>query len=229
MKIIIQCSATKNGDIWTPSELGKFRVNFVAYPKGCTESPSLYYAHPDDRIPNGIETWRKYLIRYNLRYKKSSENPDGLLKSAELYKTPIYRDLANNCGWENTFILSAGWGLVRADFLLPYYDITFSRNADRCKKRENNEQFYDFDHLTQCENSDIQETIYFFGGKDYLPLLYKLTRNINCKKVIYYKAKNIPKEEGYDYIECYTNRRTNWHYSCAEKFMKGNCLSSKSP
>jgi hypothetical protein len=36
-------------------------------------------------------------------------------------------------GLENVYVLSASWGLIRADFLTPYYDITFSSSADAYK------------------------------------------------------------------------------------------------
>jgi hypothetical protein len=38
--------------------------------------------------------------------------------------------LVEKFGIEKVFILSAGWGLIRADFLTPNYDITFSGSAE---------------------------------------------------------------------------------------------------
>ena len=51
-----------------------------------------------------------YLIRYN----RQGLNPDGLFRGAELYKPPVYRALVERSGWQNVFILSAGWGLIRS-------------------------------------------------------------------------------------------------------------------
>ena len=44
------------------------------------------------------------------------DNPHGLLPAWRLYENPIYELLANHCGSEHFYILSAGWGLIRADF-----------------------------------------------------------------------------------------------------------------
>lgn len=218
MKIIIQCCSEKNGRMWTSSEFGVQKVKFVAHPDYCEERRSFINCRPDDHIPRDPITWRQYLITYN----QSGENPDGLLKAGDLYKHPIYRMLVNKFGWENTFILSAGWGLVRSDFLLPYYDITFSSKADDCKKRKKGDIFHDFNHLTQNSETDQEDQIYFFGGIDYLPLFYQLTTNHRGRKVVYHKALKIPRQEGYEYFQYSTRRSTNWHYSCAEDFIKGN-------
>ena len=88
---------------------------------------------------------------------------------------------------KKNFILSAGWGLIKADFLAPDYDITFSSQADAWKRRNKRDVFRDFAQMTQAELS-VSEPIYFFGGKDYLPLYYKLTRTLAARKVIYFVA-----------------------------------------
>lgn len=53
-------------------------------------------------------------------------------------------------GVSNVFILSAGWGLVRADYPLPVYDITVAKpakSADSYKWRRPTDEYHDFCHL----------------------------------------------------------------------------------
>jgi hypothetical protein len=216
MKIVIQCSSRKNGEWWTLSEYNGLIVKFVAHPEACNEVRGVLFCRPDDTIPNELITWREYLCKYN----QKGTNPDGLHKAAELYNPDIYRNLVDAFGWENVFILSAGWGLVRSDFLLPKYDITFSLKASIYTRRNNN-QFNDYIQLTQSEKANPDDQLYFFGGSNYLPVFYKLTENIEGEKIVYYNSSNITKRDGYKLIKYKTKRRTNWHYSCAEDFING--------
>ena len=59
----------------------------------------------------------------------------------------------------NTYILSAGWGLINSEFLTPYYDITFSAAADNYKRRRKADTYRDFCMLPE----DVDELIVFFG------------------------------------------------------------------
>jgi hypothetical protein len=68
----------------------------------------------------------------------------GLLPAWQLYDRPVYRELVHALGAENVFILSAGWGLLSADFLTPNYDITFSKTAKRYKRRRVRDRYRDF-------------------------------------------------------------------------------------
>ncbi|MHB0665642.1 hypothetical protein ACX4MV_12140, partial [Roseomonas mucosa] len=88
----------------------------------------------------------------------------GLWIAGKLYRPKAYALLLEKLGIERLFILSAGWGLVRADFLLPDYDITFSTSAEPWKRRRASDKFSDFNALERT-----QEDIVFLGGKDYLP------------------------------------------------------------
>ena len=49
-------------------------------------------------------------------------NSLGLLPVYRLYANPVYERLVDKLGVANVYILSAGWGLIRADFLTPSYD-----------------------------------------------------------------------------------------------------------
>ena len=124
-------------------------------------SDGLLYERPDDMSDYGW-TWREALLRYN---QDLSHNPLRLLPAWQLYDNPVYGRLFEKFGVEKFFILSAGWGLIRADFLTPYYDITFSPSADAYKCRRKTDRYEDFCMLP----ANINEDVLFFGGKDYLP------------------------------------------------------------
>lgn len=216
MRIVIQCAGKKYKSAGWLKDTSGVRVIFVAHPEKCimTESP-LRCCRPDDEVGAELGIWREYLTRYN----QQSLNPDRLFRAAELYKPTVYRALVERYGWRNVFILSAGWGLIRSDFLTPYYDITFSNQGDPWSKRRSSDRFQDFNHLRDSGISP-GETIYFFGGKDYLPLYYFLTQSIAARKVIYYSQDSLSRRQGYEYFPY--RRFTNWHYSCARDFMEDN-------
>lgn len=216
-KIIIQCSAKKNGKLWSVSGLDGIQVKLVSHPNSCKVTPGIKLFRPDDVVPDSSMTWREYLNDYN----KRKNNPDHLMCAGDLYQDKTYRILVNRFGWDNTYILSAGWGLIRSDFYLPNYDITFSKLADYCKQRKKTDKFKDFNHLLVEKSNDVDYQIYIFVGKDYLPLLYELTRHIQTKKFIFYKSENIKTLDNYEYINYKTNQSTNWHYSCAQDFANG--------
>lgn len=85
--------------------------------KGHGPGNDVLYQHPDDMSDYGW-TWREALLKYN---QDRPTNPLGLLPAWQLYDNPAYGRLAERVGIEKMFILSAGWGLIRGDFLTPYY------------------------------------------------------------------------------------------------------------
>lgn len=214
MRIVIQCAGKKHESAGRLKDASGVRVAFVAHPEKCAQTESsLRYYRPDDEVGAGLGTWREYLARYN----QQSLNPDGLFRAAELYKRTVYQALVERYGWQNVFILSAGWGLIRSDFLTPYYDITFSNQGNPWSKRGPRDRFQDFNHL-QDNGISPDETVYFFGGKGYLSLYYFLTQSIAARKVIYHSQDSLTHRQGYEYFP-YRNF-TNWHYSCAQAFME---------
>jgi len=64
-------------------------------------------------------------------------------------------------GVKNVYILSAGWGLICADFLTPAYDITFSPSAAPYKRRRKTDRYEDFRMLPD----KAEREIVFFGGQ----------------------------------------------------------------
>jgi hypothetical protein len=136
-------------------------VLFVAHPEFAPPSDSCVFARPDDADDAG-GTWREQLIAYNARAK----NPLGLLPAFELYENNIYRDVVKKFGIGNTYILSAGWGLIDAAFLTPAYDVTFSAQAEKFARRRKHDLFNDLSLLP----AETTTQVVFIGSKEYVPL-----------------------------------------------------------
>lgn len=212
MIVVIQCAGRKRpngGSLRTES--GE-RVHFVGDPTKAPPRAGHVHARPDDPTGDG-SSWREKLSAY-----QSGTNPHGLLKAYQLYAAPVYEELVRRFGEERTFILSAGWGLIRADYLTPSYDITFSRQARNKLPhvfRDPNDDYHDFCQVDQASD----EPLFFFGGRDYLALFIALTSGVRGERVVYYNSKHPPDAPGCKTERYSTNTRTNWHYECAQRFM----------
>lgn len=216
MKIVIQCAAGKESSAgYMQTKDGK-RVMFVAQPELGPQSDDVIYAAPDGQSDRQV-SWRTLLQEYN---ESPGNNPLNLYPAYKLYKNEIYRTLTNRFGLEHLYILSAGWGLIRADFLTPQYDITFSSKAtgDRKYKRRKiavDDDYQDFQMLPDDED----DSVVFFGGRDYLPLFCKLTKKYRCRRKVFYNSAIPPDALDCVLERCNTKTRTNWHYECAKAFL----------
>jgi hypothetical protein len=114
-----------------------------------------------------------------------------LWQASRLYEPSAYGLLVEEFGPEKLFILSAGWGLIRSDFLTPNYDITFSSQADDGKRRRRDV----FQDLVQLDMAST-EPIVFLGGKDYLALFSLLTRPSRAERRVFYNSATIPSAPG---------------------------------
>jgi len=99
--------------------------HFWPLQQGAAPSRKIRYARPDDASDQGV-SWRSLIWDYN---KARARNPLKLYPAYRLYIDDAYGALVKQFGITNTFILSAGWGLIRSDFLTPQYNITFSGAA----------------------------------------------------------------------------------------------------
>jgi len=151
-----------------------------------------------------------------LEYERN-DNPLGLCQAYELYQNKIYGRFVGKFSVDNVFILSAGWGLIKGDFLTPYYDITFSPSAEPYKRRRRVDRYQDLCMLP--DNCD--EEIVFFGGKDYLPFFHSLTEKARGKRRVFYNSDRPPMLPGCSLERFETRTRTNWHYECADAFLRG--------
>ena len=212
VKVVIQCAARKRFDAGTLRDGNNRPILFVARPELAPPSRTRVYARPDDPAGGG-RTWRDVLEAY----VASGDNPYGLLPAWELYENPVYGELVGHFGMENVFILSAGWGLVRADFPLPDYDITLSTQAEDYKRRRNGDTWRDFRMLP----ADCADDLVFFGSRGYAPLFAHLTHDHTGRKIVFYKSSRQEPLPGCELVHYDTTAAMNWHYRCARDFMAG--------
>lgn len=210
MIVVIQCAAGKNPAAGSLRRSDGKKVLFVARPKIAPADADYEYARPDDIADTG-RSWRDELHNYNAY---PNDNPLGLLPAWRLYRNKIYKRLKERFGLDRLYILSAGWGLIRSDFLTPMYDITFSYSAYKFKRRRKKDRYEDFRMLPRM----TVEPIVFFIGKAYIDLARDLTNEIKAEKFLFYNAPHAPNFVRKRYL---TNIRTNWHYQCAKDFMDG--------
>lgn len=217
---VIQCAKSKVSGGYLQDASGK-PVLFVADPGSVPERSDVVYAHPDDRRPDGL-SWRQYLLHYNA---ERPDNPDGLHQAIDLYRNPAYASMRDAFGAENLLLLSAGWGLVWGDFLLPQYEITFGQ-AGRATGYNSRALHPDFDDLVQLPDT-ASGRLCMIGGKDYLPLFLQLTRGYAGPKAIYYNSDVPPRVPGCELIRYPSDTRTNWHYALAKELAEGRDLSGR--
>ena len=215
--IVIQCAAGKQSRAGCLRFRSGREVLFVANPANAPQDGPYAHAHPDGPADTG-ETWRKQLLRYNDLHKDvPGDNPLGLLPAWRLYKNPTYALLAEKYGPERLYILSPGWGLIRADFLTPDYDITFSNNAEPYNRRRERDAYDDWRMLPD----DTADPVVFFGGKSYIKLFCALTERVKGPRYVFFNSRNAPDAPGCHLRKFDTRTRTNWHYECARAFMDG--------
>lgn len=212
MIVVIQCAASKRSDAGCLVTRDGKPVHFVANTAAVPLDSDRVYARPDDLAEDGI-SWRDRLIKYN---EDSDRNPLNLCPAFMLYKNKAYSRLVDRFGAEKVYILSAGWGLIRSDFLTPYYDITFSPSTITYKRRRQADQYSDF----RLPN-DIDDEIWFFGGSDYRSLFCSLTSSVRATRTIFYNSTTRPQVVGCKLEHFQTTTRTNWHYECVNAFLGG--------
>lgn len=147
-------------------------------------------------------------------------NPLGLLPAWQLYKNKTYRLLADTFGPRNLYIFSAGWGLVRSDFMIPNYDITLSPNAtgpDKYKRRRKDDRYDDFAMLP----TDTADPVVFLGSKAYVPLFCQLTAGCSAHRIIFHNSKIPPEAPDCEIRKYDIPKKTDWHYDAAKALAEG--------
>jgi hypothetical protein len=230
MKVVITCAGEKHGPPRSFTHEGK-HVEFVASPSLTPSDPTgrVAYFRPDDPAPDAGKTWRTVLEEYNTR----GTNELGFRAAVDLYLPPIYQRLKNFATQNGAelFILSAGWGLVRSNYWLPNYNITFAqaKKVPKYAIRSLTEPFQDFQHMRV---KGLDEPIYYFGScrfqplAPYLRIFRELAARTGGRKIAYYLAStkgHPPQWNGFEFCP-YTPRdpaqRQNWHYGCARDFIE---------
>ena len=213
MRVVLQCAAGKQPNAGTLRTRDGKPVHFRAHPEHLPPGPDVHYAHPDGPSDQG-GTWRDVLAHYN---RDPGGNPLGLLRAADLYKHPVYRGLDRSPRITDLMILSAGWGLLSADWLTPDYDITFSPSAGPEKRRMKRDRFDDW---AQVDLSG-QEPLVFLGGTAYFDLFVQLTAGYTGRRVAIYNSTTVPSAPGVEAVRFETSARTNWHYGAAKALLEG--------
>ena len=226
--VVIQCASQKNPGAIDFTLEGK-RVEFVAQPNLAPTTSKLLYVRPDDRRPGGDGTWRDLVIQANSKIERSNQ----FVTAARLYRNSAYEKLLSVFGEKRLYILSAGWGLVRASYHLPDYDITFRNMAkeEKYKQRRQMDPYLDFNHLLDDYGAMCEIPICFFGGDTYRPLFASLLQPLRGSKSVFYRVPPLPgavphqfealnPEIGFHNVPFPTSRLTNWQYECAEAFAR---------
>ena len=113
MIAVIQCAARKQHDAGCLRKLDGRKVLFVADPDAAPTGEGRVYARPDDMSDRG-KSWRTVVHEYN---DDPGDNPYAFLAAWQLYRHPTYKMLADHLGLARLYILSAGWGMISADYL----------------------------------------------------------------------------------------------------------------
>lgn len=223
MDIVIQCAATKVPHAGAFRALDGRKVRFVAQPKLSAPDKNIILARPDDAsdVPN--ETWRSRLTKYVAQY--GQDNPFELLKAYQLYTHKAYAALVRRFGEQHVFVLSAGWGLVRADYLTPAYDVTFNRRAKLKKPEAFCDSTSTYKYFRQVPEGS--GPIVFLGGRDYLALFERLTVGLRRERIAFLRADEQGvsslhgSRTGIKFEPYRVAAKTNWHYQCALALAQG--------
>ena len=214
MIVVIQCAGRKRPAAGCMRDADGRAVLFVGNPENAPPDTPYRYAHPDDISDSG-NSWRTELLRYN---DAPGGNPLGLLPAWQLYENAIYGHLADRYGVDRLYILSAGWGLIRGNFLTPRYDITFKRIKDQDHTRRLSSDRYDDLRMLPA---DTDQPVVLFVSKGYVPLACELTEGIKGPKYLFYNSAAVPPAPGCVMRKYETTTRTNWQYECAKAFVRG--------
>jgi hypothetical protein len=228
--VVLTCAGTKHGD--TEMEYNGNKIEFRWRPNQNNQYK------PFDKISGKNISWKQFLKEIN---KENANNVieeiayNNIVSAYELYNPQfenrnIYVDL-HNCFLDRFFIASAGWGIVKSDFRLPNYDITYTKpkkEQDANKYRNPNET--DFLHdINEFENLQEDDDILFFGSKNYLKQFISLTQNLPNRKVVIYNSQNIvlpePNPYGGVFIPLYFPYHDNrkGHYAAAQMLIDIYC------
>lgn len=221
--LVIPCTRGKISSakpvFWSEEER---EVLFVARPEGGGQKPGPVWASPEGMKSPQL-SWREFILQGN----SGGVCPDNLYAASELYKFPSF--VVEHIGRlppSRLFFLSAGWGLVRSDFRLPLYNITFNPLAKEAFRRSPRMDWADF-FPAELHSKDIV----FLGGVAYAELLEKISRRNGHVGglVLHAKSSKLPRVKEDDRVRLHehnTARRTNWHFEFLPKVI-GSMLDRK--
>jgi hypothetical protein len=198
-------------------------IKFVASPQMASKTMpknGVEYYKPDDKIPGENKTWRDLVLE-----QKHSD----LVTAYCLYCRDIYKDFYRNFG-DRFYILSAGWGIIRANFKIPTYDITYSTTpkVPEYAKRGDNHGWKDINHLQEDSMKwGCDSEVILFAGSAYVShfreMAQSLPNSIQKRILVYTNNKsedrNVKRYQNLVYQYYYSPKSTNWHLEAAETFL----------
>lgn len=239
MKIaaIYPCCASKHASAGTFTMNGK-KVVFVADPSLVVPQRDCIHRTPDTFDPELGKSWREYLFDYNRTYRQTGKNPANLLPASKLFTKPIYASLTAHFGADHFYVLSGGWGIVNSRFLLPKYNITYSRAPGiPIENKRAYDSFKDWNQLTNLKEPHL--LLFLGAGREYTDRARQLLGEIPMKQVIVTrqdcKAQNnrfvfedavATSKFAFD-LPFETTRRTNWQESAALAAMQDQDFEDK--
>jgi hypothetical protein len=178
---------------------------------------------PDDLTYVEEYTWREYI-------ENNQQNGIIPFMAYQLYTKNAYCML-RDAFEDRFFIQSAGFGIVRSNYRLPKYNITFTVNNEINRRNyfpNGQDGYQDFNHLLELDNN--REDIVYVGGKSYVKQFIELTRALPNRKVIFYIGSPIHNNyinagENFIFHQYYPenpNQRTNWQYGLARDLAHGH-------
>jgi hypothetical protein len=232
MIIVIQCANRKVPDAPTLI-LNRNAVHFVAQPQD-----EQLDKRPWDQIPGSNTTWIDCVKAYNeaggampdeyIKLNIGTEDGRQLMQCGSLYEHPVYGELMVARGLRNVYILSAGWGLVRADKFIPNYDVTFSQHGDISVRIAATDRL-------QCASlsDEIPDNgeINLFISRAYAPYWSHLYGGAAQRTVLHWRlSQELPDGQYGTVIKHDCGKQvTNWQYTAARQFIAGLGLIPKSP
>lgn len=219
VKVVIQCAGLKVPGALTLALNGVDR-KFVARPELAGRKGSA----PWDEIGAGNRTFIDFVRDYNrgdVGYygRVAVANGGSLTAAGSLYRNRIYQELLTACSVENVYILSAGWGLVRANDEIPVYDITFSQNAQEMNRITPDDRAQ---HGTVRDAVDGCEEIHLFLSRSYADYWFLVFPELNGRVILHWRMGQEHPLNNVHVIEhdC-GNMRTNWQNTAAGQWLNG--------
>jgi len=225
MKIVIQCAGAKNESAPSLCLHGN-PLKFVGNPR----AGALDCICPWDTIPGGNAlTWIDCVRAFNnlgnspaAVFRAMDITPihhEDLYQCGALYSPHIYEQLLGKFGLVDVYILSAGWGLIRADRFVPNYNVTFS-NAQGVPTSARVTPDERAGHPSIDEGILGTDEIHLFISQKYLAY-WNLTfgPQLATRKIILHWYK--PSVFSTVQVETHDcrGRKTNWHYTAAQQFL----------
>lgn len=225
MIAVIQCAGSKQNDAASFCLNGE-TLSFIATP----EEGEQNQVRPWDNVPGMNATWVSCVRAFNGLSNDHDwdtfvdagitldQGNAQMYQAGQLYRPQEYHDLVEKLGKENVYILSAGWGLVRSDRLLPDYDITFSNGARKTNKYITPKCRSDKQSLHPIIEGD--NPVHLFITPNYLDYWDRtFAESFEAHDVLLHWHRPDTSRYRIELHDC-GGRKTNWHYTAVNQFLE---------